>query len=293
MKLITSRVRFDNEAHTYTLDGKSLQGITGMIDRRIFGGKYANTDPMFLRKYAEYGSLVHNELDAFFTLDIPPTTPEANAFISWYKFNVKSETYTEYTVSDNEHFATNIDLVTDDGIWDYKTTKEIDTERVRWQLSIAAYLFELQNGYAPKSLFVAHLRGDECHVEAFEPIERQKVIELLDAEKWQLAVVSDTTDIQRLVDIEQALITLQNEAKRLEAIKADALSRIEAEMERTGTKKIDTERLMITRVLPTTTQRLDTKKLETENPDLCARYKVPSEKKGFIRLTIKNNDTSV
>ena len=95
MKLITSRVRFDNEAHTYTLDGKSLQGITGMIDRRIFGGKYANTDPMFLRKYAEYGSLVHNELDAFFTLDIPPTTPEAAAFISWFGVYVASDTYTE------------------------------------------------------------------------------------------------------------------------------------------------------------------------------------------------------
>jgi len=293
MKLVTSRVRFDNEAHTYTLDGKSLQGITGMIDRRIFGGKYANTDPMFLRKYAEYGSLVHNELDAFFTLDIPPTTPEARAFISWFGFNMDTETYTEYTVSDNEFFATNIDLVTDDGIWDYKTTKEIDTERVRWQLSIAAYLFELQNGYAPKNLFVAHLRGDECHVEAIEPVERQKVVELLDAEKGQLAIVSDATDIQRLVDIEQALITLQNEAKRLETLKTDVLSRIEAEMERTGTKKIDTERLMITRVLPATTQRLDTKKLEAENPDLCARYKVPSEKKGFIRLTIKNNDPTV
>jgi predicted phage-related endonuclease len=96
-----------------------------------------------------------------------------------------------------------------------------------------------------------------------------------------------------LVDIEQALITLQNEAKRLETLKTDVLSRIEAEMERTGTKKIDTERLMITRVLPATTQRLDTKKLEAENPDLCARYKVPSEKKGFIRLTIKNNDPTV
>ena len=126
MKLVTSRVRFDNEAHTYTLDGKSLQGITGMIDRRIFGGKYANTDPMFLRKYAEYGSLVHNELDAFFTLDIPADNARRPAaFISWFKikFNVKSETHTEYTVSDNEFFATNIDLVTDDGIWDYKTTK--------------------------------------------------------------------------------------------------------------------------------------------------------------------------
>lgn len=296
MNLIKSRVRFNAEAHTYTINGKQLQGITGMIDRRLFGGKYTNTDPTFLKKYADYGTLVHKELDAYFTVGIEPTTPEAKAFIDWFlminDFSQPS-TETEYTVSDNEYFATNIDLVTEDGIWDYKTTKEIDLERVRWQLSIAAYLFELQNGYAPKNLYVAHLRGDVCNVRAIEPIEREKVVELLEAEKGQLAVVSDNTDIQKLVDIEQALITLQIEAKRLEAVKAEVLSKIEAEMERTVTKKIDTERLMITRVLPTTIQRLDTKRLEAENPDLCARYKVLSEKKGFIRLTIKDNDPAV
>jgi hypothetical protein len=294
MNLVKSRVRFDSEAHTYTLDGKSLQGITGMIDRRLFGGKYTNTDPAFLKKYADYGTLVHNELEEYFIVGIEPSTPEAKAFVEWF-YNECGlvDVSAEYTVSDDVAFATNIDLVTEDGIWDYKTTKEIDTERVRWQLSIAAYLFELQNGYAPKNLYVAHLRGEACHVRAIEPIEREKVIELLEAEKGQLAVVSDTTDIQKLVDIEQALITLQIEAKRLETVKAEVLSKIEAEMERTGTKKIDTERLMITRVLPTTTQRLDTKKLEAENPELCARYKVPSEKKGFIRLTIKDNDPAV
>ena len=285
MNLVISRVRFDNEAHEYTLDGKQLQGITGMIDRRLFGGKYTNTDPAFLKKYADYGTLVHNELDAYFTVGIEPTTPEAKAFIDcWFlmiNYFSQPSAETEYTVSDNEYFATNIDLVTEDGIWDYKTTKEIALERVRWQLSIAAHLFELQNGYAPKNLYVAHLRGDVCNVRAIEPIEREKVVELLEAEKGQLAVVSDTTDIQKLVDIEQALITLQIEAKRLETVKAEVLS------------KIDTERLMITRVLPTTTQRLDTKRLEAENPELCARYKVPSEKKGFIRLTIKDNDPAV
>lgn len=288
MNLKQSPVRFNSEAHTYDLNGKLLSGITGLIDRKIFGGKYTNTDECFLRKYAEYGSLVHSELDSLFTIGIEPKTPEANAFMQWFDENHSTVlTATEYTVSDEQRYATNIDLVTDSGIWDYKTTKDLDIERVRWQLSVSAYLFELQNGYAPQHLYVAHLRGDVCKVKEVSPIERTKVLDLLYSDTTDLQTISDTNDLQRLVDIEQALITLQIEAKRLETIKADVLSKIEAEMERTGTKKIDTERLMITRVLPTTAERIDTKRLEEENPDLCQRYKVTTEKKGFVRLTIK------
>ena len=59
MKLNQSKVIFDPQEHTYTLDGMLLQGITGMIERQLFPDKYSGVPEFVMKRAAERGSFVH------------------------------------------------------------------------------------------------------------------------------------------------------------------------------------------------------------------------------------------
>ena len=54
-----SDVIFVSEAHTYSLNGVSLSGITGMINRQLFPDKYNNIPKEVLEKAAEKGRFIH------------------------------------------------------------------------------------------------------------------------------------------------------------------------------------------------------------------------------------------
>ena len=154
-----SDILFDEKNHSYTLNGELLpiQGITRMIDRQIFGGKMQNVPESVLRKYAEFGSLVHKEIQDYYENGDFPTTDEAVAFVL---FGIQCRAC-EYIVGD-ERVATAIDFVGEDlFLYDFKTSTSLDKERLSWQLSICAYLFERQTGQKAKGLMGVHLRGKE------------------------------------------------------------------------------------------------------------------------------------
>ena len=294
-----SNVSFNESEHTYTTPkGKLLSGITGMIDRQINGGKFASMDKEFLRPYAEFGKLVHNEIESYFTVGIIPATKEALAFINWAHSNMRSDGLgaTEYTVTDNEHFATNIDFVENKNgvynLYDFKTSARLNLDTLSWQLSICAELFNLQNGFYPAKLFGVHLRGNVCNVVEVEQKPKDAVFKLLEAEIQGAAFVMPTTaekaEIRQLLDLEQAIIRIKQESDYYEQQKKDLLEGLALEMEKSGLKKFETDTLIITKVLPTTSESIDTKRLKSElNENVWKPFLKTTEKKGYIKLTIK------
>lgn len=291
-----SDVRYNDELHTYTRpDGKLLSGITGMIDRQINGGKFAKMDQEFLRPYAEYGSKVHNEIETYHTVGIEPTTDEAWAWANWHEVKDRAIMATEYTVTDGEHFATNIDFVDMDSdgfyIYDFKTSSVLDKDSLSWQLSICAELFNIQNGFYPAKLFGVHLRGDTCNVVEIERKPTESVLRLLEAEiqgeRYIVPQEDQKAEIRQLLDLEQCLIRIKQEAEYYEQQKAELLAGLEKEMDKAGLKKFETDSIIITKVLPTQSKGLDTKRLQAEQPELCKGYEKITERKGYLKLTIK------
>ena len=65
IQLTNSRVVFDKEHHTYHLDGHQLQGITGMLHRRLFPSEYANIPQEVLDNAARRGSAIHDACEAY------------------------------------------------------------------------------------------------------------------------------------------------------------------------------------------------------------------------------------
>ena len=59
MELVKSNVLFNQEQHTYTLDGILLQGVTGMIGRQLFPDKYSNIPKEILNAAARGSKRIH------------------------------------------------------------------------------------------------------------------------------------------------------------------------------------------------------------------------------------------
>ena len=61
----TSNVIYDEVAHTYHLNEKKLQGITGTLIPHAIGQKYADVPEHILAEKAKYGKLVHSEIEMY------------------------------------------------------------------------------------------------------------------------------------------------------------------------------------------------------------------------------------
>lgn len=187
--LVKSGVVFDAEPHTYNLDGLSLHGITGMLSRQLFPNKYDGIPEYILKKAAEKGSQVHESIELY---DSGFEPAEETLELKNYK-RIKGEyglktLANEYLVSDNSFFASAIDLVFTDKeeniiFADIKTTRKLDKEYVRWQLSIYAYLFELQNPELKVGkLYALWLRGENFEFTEVERIGADIVKSLMNCE---------------------------------------------------------------------------------------------------------------
>ena len=187
IELVKSSVVFSEENHTYFLGEKQLKGITGMISRQLFPNKYKDIPEYILKKAAEKGSRIHGQCQFADVTGLPPESIEAINYIR-ERVNAGYKAFAnEYTVSDNEYFASNIDCVWEKdekiSLGDIKTTASLDREYLSWQLSIYAYLFELQNPLIKvDKLFGIWLRGDKSELVEIERKPDAEVKRLLECE---------------------------------------------------------------------------------------------------------------
>lgn len=280
-----SRVVFDEAAHSYTLNGELLpiQGITRMIDRQIFGGKMQNVPESVLKKYSEFGSLVHKEIQEYYENGMLPISDEANAFI---KKRIECAAC-EFIVS-NDVIATAIDFVGKDMfLYDFKTSTTLDKERLSWQLSICAYLFEKQTGLKVKGLMGVHLRGKECTFVGIERKHNEQVEALIRAELNGEQYMSEETAMRRLIDLEKTIIQIKQEAEMYEERKKVLLTGLQEKMAQMGLKTLKTDNLTLTLVPESTTTTLDTKRLKEEMPEIYQKFEKTGTRKGYLKMTVK------
>ncbi len=183
-----SSVVFNEENHTYMLGEKQLQGITGMISRQLFPDKYKDVPDFVLKRAAEKGSLIHAQCQFVDATGLPPESIEAENYLKERTKAGYKAFANEYTVSDNEYFASNIDCVWEKAgricLGDIKTTLHLDEEYLSWQLSIYAYLFELQNPLLKvDKLFGIWVRGDKHELVEIPRKPDKEVKKLMECEK--------------------------------------------------------------------------------------------------------------
>lgn len=272
VKLKQCSVVFNEENHTYYLPEKDkyLSGITGMLERQLFPDTYDGIPEAILNRAAEYGKSVHQSIEDFDMNWENDGTQEVQDYISLCTEHSLVHEVSEYLITDGENYASMIDKVyrlNDDtfDIGDIKTYGVMTAdklEKAKWQLSIYAYLFELQNKKAKiRNLFILHIRnkakkdGNLDHIANCIPVQRipseiVKELLLADSKGEQFTnPYAIPAEIKSQEPIIRNLIQAKTDAEtRLNSIKARILLLMEAQ----DIKTWATETMRITRKLPTT-----------------------------------------
>lgn len=146
IELSLSSVVFNEVDHTYIYNGSFLSGVTSLLHRTLFADKYRGISADVLAKAAAYGHNIHEQIELVDTLGVESQTPAVLAYLQMKADLNLTTLANEYLVSDEQYIASSIDIVFDDlTLADIKTTSRLDMEYLSWQLSMYAYLFELQN----------------------------------------------------------------------------------------------------------------------------------------------------
>ena len=305
IELKDSGVLFNKELHEYWLGNKQLSGITGMLQRQLFPNEFEGIPESAINEAARYGTEVHESIEMFDTSWLNDGTQEVQDYITLCKENNLVHERSEYTVTDGENWASNIDKVyriSDDtfslgDIKTYGTMTPEKQEKARWQLSVYAYFFELQNtGAEVEKLFIIHIRnkpkqdGTFDHIRNILPIERipsDICKELLDTDlqgKQFINPYSIPEKYRRQEDyIRQLIQTKDDVEEKLKILKSEILE----DMESKGVKTWDTGTMRLTRKLPTTRVSFNATQFKADHPELdYSPYERTSNVSGSLLIAV-------
>lgn len=347
IQLPASPVVFEENPHGYWLEGKRLSGITGLIHAILDLGVYPDAND-FVKQVAipragAYGSAVHKSIELYDEIGIKDTKHPAVEVVTknygtqvFGPFDVSQELETyirhkegfrpianEYTISDEEQYASNIDNVWEkistggDWLVDTKTNnldyypggKEALKLYLSWQLSIYAFLYERQTGRKVEGLAANWLRHDEGE---FWIIERQPddfVEALLKHTKatfnygWKYEWTGDPDMLsimkgtalpanveQSDIVTKQTIETITNllmRAQEIEQAMEEFKKGLKAKMIEHGIKSFECDGFKATIGASSIVTSFDSKKFKVDHPDLYHEYSKESLRSGSFTLKLK------
>lgn len=309
IELNTSGVLFKEDTHQYfrESDGKELSGITALLQRQLFPHEYDSVPKYILQRAADYGTAVHKSCEEFDAEWKHDGTVELQDYIDICKEYGLQHQASEYTVTDGENYASNIDKVyrtsdTTFSIGDLKTyygkLKGEKLERCRWQLSIYRALFLKQNPKAKvDKLFVIHLRnkqkkdGSFDHIKELiyvDPIPENICFDLLAADlageqfKNPFAVPEDI--VPQLSRIKELIEEKNKVEEELNALKANLMS----SMQFLGLTSWATPEVSLTMKAPSTKSSFDLTKFKAAHKEITDydQYMKTSKVAGSLMVKI-------
>ena len=297
MRLNQSRVQFDAATHTYHLDGVVLQGITGTLIRRAFPDKYKDVDPEVLAEAARKGHELHEAIQNYDRFGIASEDERVKNYAELKQGSGLVTVENEYLVSDNEHYASSIDIVMRNvldevTLVDTKTTYTLDRASTALQLSIYKRWFEQQND----GLKVAHIcalwlpnrNHSICELVELSPVSTEVIDALIEA---------DLNDEPfEFISVPQWYEELEVKYRRYAKMKADAEYCIEhikiqlMEMMKTeNLSQIKSGYYTVSYIPEKVGKRFDSTLFKSENKELYNKYMKDSVTAASIRFTETKN----
>lgn len=302
-----TKVCFHEAEHTYTMGDIELSGVTTMLKTMLFQDKYKDVPEEILQRAAAYGTSVHKKVETavnkgFFAVDseyyaVGKEEYELRNFISLCAGLEITPERSEYLVSDEQSIASSIDLVASNEageiiLADIKTTSGgLDENYLSWQLSVYAYLFELQNPELKVSkLYGLWLRHKEMGVAV---IKRRPDADVKQLISDYIAGIPTTLSVSDelpapIIDVAGMIRAKLELQKQYEAEVNEMKAQLLELMKTNGVKKFEIEgQLSVAYVEPTERVSLDTKKIQTNHPELYEMYLKKSAVKESLKITLK------
>lgn len=289
-------VAFNEWLHVYTAsDGHTLIGVTELMKRHGLSPDYGGISKDVLEKAAARGTAIHQLLQDY---DDGKAVIEDENLKAYKALGLKVHC-SEYLVSDNETVATFIDKVLDDcSLADVKSTSTVHRRPLEWQLSIGAYLFELQNpGKKVPHLYCIHVRDGKAKLIEVSRIPNDAVERLLECERCGVAYSDNPVPADAALALEEQAVVLAEQLDQIARLKlaiketeqasAELQQRLYDYMTENNLDEMACELGTFVRKAPYTKKALDSTRLKKEKPELYEQYLKESEIKGSI--TFKTN----
>lgn len=284
-------VEFDELTHSYILGDRFLMGVTSLMKKHGLAPDYGNIPAEILANAAARGTEIHRQLEDYDNGKSVVMDENVKAYAE-LGLDIHCS---EYMVSDERTVASFIDKVLSDcSLADIKTTSTIHKRAVSWQLSIYAYLFELQNpSKKVPHIYCIHVRDGKAKLMELNRIPDEKVKALLEAEA-EGRIFEDTEDspsaglalsdgelcnlLESLEMIAQYKIAIKAEEERSEALQ----SKLYDYMVENNLDEMVCDYGKFTRRAESTRTSLDSAKLKKDLPDVYDKYKKVTNVKGSV-----------
>ncbi len=321
MKLKQNRkVVFDELTHSYWCGDAELVGVTTLMKHQGLSANYEGIDPHVLAHAAARGTAIHRTLEDYDNGDmiIQPITVDDNEGgkltidtgdeLAAYRALGLKVLASEYLVSDNKTVASSIDKVleTDEDstvdLGDVKTTSTLHIDALEWQLSIYAYLFELQNkGVKVRNLFGIHVRNGKAAVRQVRRIDTDTIKKLIKCERegekfiagWEgseLSSVIPANEIAELVGCEREIAALEAALKTAQSLIRERRDTIYSYMLANGIGELKCPSGSYKLARPSVRASFDSKRLKEDNPEIYAKYVSHFEVSGRVTFKPNNNN---
>lgn len=292
---------FNEETHEYFLkengELKKLISVTTLLKKHGLSPDYSAIPSATLNAKADYGKLVHGELENYIKNGIVGFSHELGDFMRYSKRKDLTAIASEKRVY-NDIIAGTIDFVglyydkvnecTRNVLADFKTTTTLHKEAVRWQLSLYAYLLDSKID----CLQAFHFTNKGLKVVDIEPIPTAEIENLLECErkgeiyKAKQLVIADELQA-KIIAVENTIQQIELQKKEAEK-QADELKQLLLEQIRNSDfKSFENENLKITYIEATTRETIDSTRLKKELPEIAEQYKRIGNVKDSVRITLK------
>ena len=299
--LVKSPVVFDEKEHRYWLNGKELFGVTSTLIKRAFPDKYKDVAPEVLAQAAEKGHRLHELIEYHDNFKTDASEHDDPRIASYDRLKREHGLITianEYTVSDEERYASQIDIVMAnlDGevcLVDTKTTYNLDKLSTALQLSIYKRFFERQNPTLKVAhIYVLWLPNKDTSIAELHELEvcsDEYINALIEVDKTNKPIETTYGNLPaRLSEVEDEIIKIEHQMKTWKE-RQDMLKKgLYDIMSEHNIKSYKGGKVLLTRVLPSTTETLDTKRLKEEMPEVYKQYVKTTNRSGSLKITIQN-----
>lgn len=290
-------IKFDENLHKYTVDGKEVISVTQLLQKHKITPSYDAVDKELLRMASERGTLIHEEVENWIKDRELGFTEEAYYICDYLKDEsyYGSEVITEQMVA-NDVVAGRFDLIFLDGkerlvLADIKTGNSKHLYGWTWQLSLYKYLYERMYNKKIEYLKILWAHDEDLTVIPCEYVGDDKIENLLNAER-EGRLISDVdlgVSEEELEELEELMQDIKSKEEELNLLKEKVdkfKETLYGTMEKEGIKTVDRNKLKITYVAPSTRVSVDNKKLQKEEPEIYKKYVKTTTVAGSIKITL-------
>ena len=288
-------IKFDENLHKYTVDGKEVISVTQLLQKHKITPSYDAVDKELLRVASERGTLIHEEVEKWIESGECGFTEESEKICDYLfeRADENSKIISEQMVA-NDVVAGRFDVLYTHAkklvLTDIKTGNTKHLFGWTWQLSLYKYLYEKMYGKEIDSLEILWANGDLTVIPC-EYVGDEKIENLLNAER-EGRLISDMdlgVSEEELVDLEELMQKIKVKEDELKLLKdmVDSIKTVlYGTMEKEGIKTVDRGNLKITYVAPSSRTSVDSKKLEKEEPEIYKKYVKTTTVAGSIKITL-------